>query len=179
MEQDTNAAAIDDDEPETFACYRHPDRQTALRCKDCDRPICVDCAVQGAVGIKCPDCARTSRAARAVVPLAKLVRGALAGAVVAFALGAVLFFVNVGYLGILAAFLAWLVGMAVGEATRRGSGGYRDPMLARIAAVAAAAGMLAFPAMAILANGGASPRYLAFTVLAAAVAAYGAFQRAA
>jgi hypothetical protein len=37
-------------------CYRHPDRETWVRCGRCDRPICVKCSIQGPVGFRCRDC---------------------------------------------------------------------------------------------------------------------------
>jgi membrane associated rhomboid family serine protease len=40
-------------------CYRHPDRQTGLRCSRCDRPICGECATPAPVGQLCPDDARS------------------------------------------------------------------------------------------------------------------------
>jgi membrane associated rhomboid family serine protease len=40
-------------------CYRHPDRQTRLRCSRCDRPICGECANPAPVGQLCPDDARS------------------------------------------------------------------------------------------------------------------------
>lgn len=40
-----------------MVCYRHPGRETLVSCSTCDRPICTDCMVQTAVGIKCPECA--------------------------------------------------------------------------------------------------------------------------
>ena len=36
-------------------CYRHPDRETYVRCSECDRPICPDCMTMAPVGIRCPD----------------------------------------------------------------------------------------------------------------------------
>ena len=41
-------------------CYRHPDRQTGLRCSRCDRPICGECANPAPVGQLCPDDARVT-----------------------------------------------------------------------------------------------------------------------
>jgi membrane associated rhomboid family serine protease len=44
-------------ETDTLTCYRHPDRETLVRCATCERPICTKCMVQTPVGIKCPECA--------------------------------------------------------------------------------------------------------------------------
>lgn len=40
-------------------CYRHPHRETYLRCSRCDRPICPDCMREVPVGQQCVDCARS------------------------------------------------------------------------------------------------------------------------
>jgi membrane associated rhomboid family serine protease len=45
------------EQTQTQVCYRHPSRETAVRCSTCERPICTDCMVYAAVGIKCPECA--------------------------------------------------------------------------------------------------------------------------
>ena len=45
-------------------CYRHPNRETGVRCSSCERPICPDCMTSTPVGMRCPECARQSTKVR-------------------------------------------------------------------------------------------------------------------
>ncbi|MDX6651869.1 MAG: hypothetical protein QOG09_1806 [Solirubrobacterales bacterium] len=44
-------------EPVSQTCYRHSDRETAVSCSSCGRPICTDCMSPSPVGMRCPECA--------------------------------------------------------------------------------------------------------------------------
>ncbi len=44
-------------------CYRHPGRETYIRCQRCDRPICPDCMNDAPVGFQCPSCLAEGRKA--------------------------------------------------------------------------------------------------------------------
>ncbi|MGE5777617.1 MAG: B-box zinc finger protein, partial [Chloroflexota bacterium] len=45
-------------ESTTLHCYIHPNRETSLRCNNCDRPICVSCAVRTPTGYRCRECVK-------------------------------------------------------------------------------------------------------------------------
>ncbi len=44
-------------------CYRHPDRETGIRCARCERPICPSCMISAPVGYQCPECVQGGSAA--------------------------------------------------------------------------------------------------------------------
>jgi hypothetical protein len=46
------------EETNTLYCYVHPNRETSLRCKNCERPICASCAVRTPTGYSCKECVR-------------------------------------------------------------------------------------------------------------------------
>ncbi|HEU4325553.1 MAG TPA: hypothetical protein VFS21_20575 [Roseiflexaceae bacterium] len=89
-------------------CYRHPDRETGLRCVSCSRPICGECAEVTAVGQLCPDCRRARRPRNYQVSTANLIVAgivALIGAVLGTAV--VLFLVmRIPFFGLFLALLA-------------------------------------------------------------------------
>ncbi|MDQ3769960.1 MAG: rhomboid family intramembrane serine protease [Actinomycetota bacterium] len=45
-------------------CYRHPDRETGVRCSSCGRPICPDCMTATPVGMRCPECSKQTTQVR-------------------------------------------------------------------------------------------------------------------
>jgi len=160
-------AAADLDEPQPLFCYRHPDRETWVRCGRCDQPICTRCAMQGPVGMRCKTCGKPSRDA-----LTSLKPNQIAiGLAVPLGLGAV-----VGYFGAQFGFfmivLGFFAGTIIAEALDRTIGIKRGPRILAIAITGIAIGgmlgaslslvglwreMLGFAAMAEAAGETGSP----------------------
>lgn len=46
-------------------CYRHPDRETFVKCQRCGRPVCGQCQTLAPVGVHCPECVREARGSMA------------------------------------------------------------------------------------------------------------------
>jgi hypothetical protein len=160
-------------------CYRHPGRETAVSCSNCERPICPDCMVYSPVGIKCPDCGRQprsalvrlrpQRAARAVAVAIGL--GALMGVGIVFLQAVGLFF---------ALILGWLIGIGMGKAVLTASGRFRSPTTGLIA-IGGCVWAYVFPYVlfygADVGDVADSLSRAPFVVLGAAVAGYVAYNR--
>lgn len=119
-------------------CAFHKGVETRVTCIDCGRYICPKDMIETAVGYKCPECGRARKPTLGGVKPQQLVTGAAVGFGVAVVGGVVLTFVPFLHL-----WAALLYGVAVGEATRRGSGGHRTWEFATIAAAAALLGTFA------------------------------------
>jgi len=159
-------------------CYRHPGRETAISCSNCERPICTDCMVYTPVGIKCPECAKQPRSALVRLRPQRAARAVAAafGGGLALGLGIVLL-QGVGLF--FALILGWLIGIAMGELVLWASGRYRAPTTGWIAVGgcvwAYAAPYLLFYGADVgdVARSGST----AFVALGAAIACYVAYQR--
>jgi hypothetical protein len=165
--------------PVEQTCYRHPRVETNVSCADCGRPICTECMVYSAVGIKCPECARLprsalvrlkpSRAARAVA--AALLGGAAIGLAILLLQGVGLFF---------ALLLGYFIGIGMGELVLAASGRFRAPVTGWIA-VAGCVWAYLFPYLLALGvdvgNVADSLSRAPFVVLGAVIAAYVAYRR--
>lgn len=104
-------------------CYRHPSRETGVRCQRCERPICPDCMVPAPVGVQCVECVRRLQAR---VPVERRLRSAAGWLQVT----SLLIVINVG---------VWLVGVALGGGLGLFSGSPLAP-LGGLAAAPVAAG---------------------------------------
>ena len=171
---------------EDLRCAYHPGRSTLVRCSECGKPLCPDCMVFAAVGIKCRECARVPRSARVTLTAdrwAKAIGAGLgAGTAVGFAyyylLGSVGFFLFVF-------FVAAGIGYLVGEAVVHASGHYRGRETAAIAVVSTLWAFILPPLLASLIRFGASWNVVVFSVssrgiinwVIMAIAAYLAYSR--
>lgn len=127
------------DSAEPIACYRHPDRETGLRCNRCHKPICPDCATPTPVGYRCPDCIRETEATYFTAGLADyLLAAAVAvplSTIAAFLLGLIGFWFILLFIAPAA---GTLIGTTVFRAVRRRRGRY----LAHLVAVSVGFGAL-------------------------------------
>jgi membrane associated rhomboid family serine protease len=58
-------------------CYRHPSKETYVRCTRCERPICPECMNEASVGHQCPECVSEGR--RSQRPVRTAFGGSVAG----------------------------------------------------------------------------------------------------
>lgn len=145
---------------------------TALRCLECERPICVDCSVRGAVGIKCRDCGQQTRAALAKVPRSKFGTGVACAAILSVVAGFVFAVLHIPFIGWI---IAYFVGQGIAAGAVRAAGGFRDPALARAITICTVVGfVLPFAPAVLTGNIGGGVIY---SLIAAAAAGFGAWQK--
>lgn len=123
-------------------CYRHPDRETYIRCGRCDRPICARCAMQGPVGFRCKKCGTL-----AYDPLTSFRPTQLVlGFAVATGGGIILGLLS-GPLGWLSIVIAFFGGGIISQTVTRVTGYKRGPIMLGLVLGGIVAGMLIGDAM--------------------------------
>jgi len=155
-------------------CARHPSVETYVSCSDCGKPICPDCMVQSAVGIKCRDCARLPRSARVALRPDRAARAIGAAFVGGGLIGTLLAYLGTTGIGFLSFLVAYGVGVAMGRLVLRAGGHYRSAATGWIAAGGAAWAYLV-AAVWVAYSLGADPK-AAVQVLGLAIAAFVAYR---
>jgi hypothetical protein len=97
-------------DPETLCCYAHPDRETMLRCNNCERPICAKCAILTPTGYRCRECVRGQQKVFETATAGDFIAAPLVAGVLSF-LASFL----VPLLGFFTIFLAPIAGTGIGE----------------------------------------------------------------
>ena len=148
-------------------CANHPGRLTMITCSDCGKPLCPDCMIYSAVGIKCKECARMPRSSRVMLKPDKFVLAILAGLVVAIALGFAYYYIlgSIGFF-FLFIFVASGIGYLVGEAVSRVSGRFHGLQTALAAAAVTIVGFLLPPLTAAFLSYGVNWQTVVFALSA-------------
>ncbi len=167
-------------------CANHPDRATMVTCSACGKPICPDCMVYSAVGIKCKECARMPRSSRVTLSTKRFLWALAAGLWAGTALGFAYYYIlgSIGFF-FLFFFVAAGIGYLVGEAVSRASGRYHGLKTAVVAALSTLWAFLLPPVTAAFISYGVSWNVVVFTLstrgiinwLVMAFAAYLAWNR--
>jgi hypothetical protein len=84
----------------TLYCYVHPNRETSLRCNNCNRPICASCAIRTPTGYRCRECVRGQQKTFETTEWYDFITGFLVAAVLsAIASFLVTFIGGIGFFG--------------------------------------------------------------------------------
>jgi hypothetical protein len=121
-----------------YVCYRHPDRETRLRCNNCDQLMCVECAVKTPTGYRCKDCVRGFQKKFDTALPQDYVFGVIIAAVLAYLGGFVTQFI-----GFFIIFVAPAIGVGIAEVVRRVIQRRRSKRLFQVITGAAVLGALA------------------------------------
>lgn len=116
-------------------CANHPDRETSLRCNNCNKLICAQCAVHTPTGYRCRECVRGRQKVFETATTADYVLAFVVGLGLS-ALGGFIA-TRIGFFSLL---LAPAAGSLIAEAVRRVTGRRRSPLLFRLAAIAVGLG---------------------------------------
>jgi len=156
----------DDDRPDQYEprgelleqpCANHPKRMTMVTCSECGKPLCPDCMVYSAVGVKCRECAKMPRSSKVTIKSGHLARAVAAGLGAGTAVGFVYYYIlGAGRFFFLIFFIAMGIGWLVGEAVIRASGYYHGRATAIIAAASTVWAFVIPPLFSVFLNMGFS-----------------------
>ena len=118
-------------------CKNHPDRETNLRCNNCGKLICPDCAVRTPTGYRCEECVHGHQKKFDTAQISDYIFAASTAAILAY-IGSR--FVSV--LGFFTIFLAPAAGTLIAEAVRMFIKKRRSKLLFQITTWAVVAGSL-------------------------------------
>jgi hypothetical protein len=117
--------------PPVMYCYAHPDRETTLRCKRCDQPMCASCARRTPTGYVCKDCVRAHQKSFDTSEWYDYIFGfAVAGFLSGLAAFLITLVSSIGFIGwFLAISAAPIAGTVIAEAVRFATRRHRSPSL--------------------------------------------------
>ena len=129
---------------ETLYCYVHPTRETALRCNNCNRPICAACAVRTPIGYRCRECVKGQQKAFDTSEWYDFITGFIVAALVSGVASFLVTFIGgIGFFGwFLIAAGAPSAAVAIAEGVRLVTGKRRSRPLFITVAVAVVLGAL-------------------------------------
>jgi hypothetical protein len=115
----------------TLYCANHPAVETVLRCKKCEKPICVKCAVRTPTGYQCKECVRGQQKIFETSKPYDYITGFIT-AVILSGIGSFVFSL-IGFIGFFGFFIAFAaaptIGVIIAEAVRMATGRRRSPTL--------------------------------------------------
>lgn len=126
----------------TLHCYLHPERETLLRCNNCERPICTKCAVLTPTGYRCKECIQNQQKKFETAQGSDLVIAPLLAAGLSFAGSLV-----ATTLGFFTIFLAPFAGMTIVEVCRLVTQRRRSVLLVQLITAATLIGSLPYLAL--------------------------------
>jgi len=131
---------------EVLYCANHPHTETLLRCNRCNKPICMKCAKQTAVGYRCEECIRGVQDkyynAEGKDNVIALVVGFLVALVATPILGFFLGFFGFFFGSIIALMAGSGAGATLAQIIRRAVGNRRGRRLGLFAVIGIVAGIL-------------------------------------
>jgi hypothetical protein len=119
----------DSNTDETLYCTVHPNRETRLRCNNCNRPMCLECAVLTPIGYRCRECVRGQQKVFNTATWTDYIIAAGVAGVLSF-LGSLI----ASFIGFFIIFIGPIAGFVIAEAVRRATGKRRSKLLFQIAA---------------------------------------------